>query len=172
MRPEVAELFDKLADLPTEARARYFAEHPVDAATRQEVEELLAHDATEADPLTQSIAVTAAQAFQRMDATGARCGAFRLVSLIGSGGMGVVYLAERADGEVTQRVAVKLLHPGWSEIHRDRFLQERQILAALTHPNIAHLLDAGHLEDGQPDRRSDVCPARISDEPQRIDYLN
>ncbi len=150
MRPEVAELFYKLADLSAEARALYFAEHPVDAATRQEVEELLAHDATEADPLTQSIAVTAAQAFQRMDATGARCGAFRLVSLIGSGGMGVVYLAERADGEVTQRAAVKLLHPGWSEIHRERFLQEREILAALTHPNIAHLLDVGHLEDGQP----------------------
>ncbi len=150
MRPEVAELFDKLADLPPEARALYFAEHPVDAATRQEVEELLAHDATEADPLTQPIAVTAAQAFQRMDATGTRCGVFRLVSLIGSGGMGVVYLAERVDGEVTQRAAVKLLHPGWSEIHRERFLQEREILAALTHPNIAHLLDAGHLEDGQP----------------------
>ena len=150
MRPEVAELFYKLADLPTEARALYFAEHPVDAATRQEVEELLAHDATEADPLTQSIAVTAAQAFQRMDATGARCGVFRLVSLIGSGGMGVVYLAERVDGEVRQRAAVKLLHPSWSEIHRERFLQEREILAALTHPNIAHLLDAGHLEDGQP----------------------
>ena len=150
MRPEVAELFYKLADLPTEARSLYFAEHPVDAATRQEVEELLAHDATEADPLTQSIAVTAAQAFHRMDATGARCGVFRLVNLIGSGGMGVVYLAERVDGEVRQRAAVKLLYPSWSEIHRERFLQEREILAALTHPNIAHLLDAGHLEDGQP----------------------
>ena len=44
MKPEVAELFDKLADLPPEARDLYFAEHPVDAATRQEVEELLAHE--------------------------------------------------------------------------------------------------------------------------------
>jgi serine/threonine protein kinase len=150
MRPEVAELFHILADLSPEARVLYFAGHPVDADTRREVEELLAHDSTEVDPLTQSIAVAAAQVFERMDASGARCGAFRLMTAIGRGGMGVVYLAERVDGEVTQRAAVKLLHPGWSEVHRERFLQEREILAALTHPNIAHLLDAGHLDDGQP----------------------
>jgi serine/threonine protein kinase/Tol biopolymer transport system component len=150
MRPEVVELFDKLADLSPEARVRYLSEHPVDAETLREVEQLLAHDASEADPLTQPIAFTAAQAVLSMDATGVRCGAFRLVSLIGRGGMGVVYLAERVDGEVTQRAAVKLLHPGWSDIHRERFLQEREILAALIHPNIAHLLDAGHLDDGQP----------------------
>ena len=73
-----------------------------------------------------------------------------VVSIIGRGGMGAVYLAKRVDGEVTQRAAVKLLHPGWTEVDRARFLQEREILASLTHPNIAHLLDAGHLEDGQP----------------------
>jgi tetratricopeptide (TPR) repeat protein len=61
-----------------------------------------------------------------------------------------VYLAERADGEVMQRVAVKLLPPGAGEAQRERFLQERQILATLTHPNIARLLDAGHSEHGQP----------------------
>jgi eukaryotic-like serine/threonine-protein kinase len=150
MRPEVAELFYILADLSPEARILYFAEHSLDADTVREVKELLAHDTAEDDPLTQSIAHTAAQAFLRMDATGVRCGAFRLVSVIGRGGMGVVYLADRVDGEVTQRAAVKLLHPGWSEIHRERFLQEREILAALIHPNIAHLLDAGRLDDGQP----------------------
>ena len=79
-----------------------------------------------------------------------RCGAFRLVSVIGRGGMGVVYFAERVDGEINQRAAIKLMHPGWTEAHRERFLQERQILAALSHPNIAHLFDAGHLDDGQP----------------------
>ncbi len=156
MRPEVTELFHKLADLSPEARATYLAEHPVDAGMRREVEELLAHDAPRArglettNALTQSIAASAAQALRQMDATGARCGAFRLMSVIGRGGMGVVYLAERVDGEVSQRAAVKLLHPGWSELHRERFLQEREILAGLTHPNIAHLLDAGRLDDGQP----------------------
>ena len=54
------------------------------------------------------------------------------------------------DGEVTQRAAVKLMQPGWSHVQRERFLREREILAALAHPNIAHLLDAGHLDDGQP----------------------
>jgi serine/threonine protein kinase len=65
--------------------------------------------------------------------------------------MGSVYLAERADGEVEQRVAIKLLR-FWSEepVFQGRFLQERQILATLNHPGIARLLDAGHTAEGQP----------------------
>jgi serine/threonine protein kinase len=55
------------------------------------------------------------------------------------------------DGELTQRVAIKLLRPGSDQpAVRQRFLTERQILATLSHPNIATLLDAGHREDGQP----------------------
>ncbi|MFN7921767.1 MAG: protein kinase [Bryobacteraceae bacterium] len=84
------------------------------------------------------------------DGAGLRCGPYRLVTLIGRGGMGSVYLGERADGEVTQRVAVKLLPSSAGEIHRERFLQERQILATLAHSNIARMLDAGHTEHGQP----------------------
>jgi serine/threonine-protein kinase len=65
--------------------------------------------------------------------------------------MGAVYSAERVDGEVAQRVAIKLLRPGSDEpVVRQRFLIERQILANLCHPNIARLLDAGHREDDQP----------------------
>lgn len=61
------------------------------------------------------------------------------------------YSAERVDGEVTQSVAVKLLRPGGDDPHlRQRFLAERQILATLSHPKVARLLDAGHREDGQP----------------------
>ena len=82
--------------------------------------------------------------------SGARCGSYRLLRLIGRGGMGSVYLAERADGEVTQHVAVKLLPASAGAIHRERFLQERQILATLAHAHIARMLDAGHTEDGQP----------------------
>lgn len=149
MRPEVAQLFHKLADLSPEARALYLAQHPVDPDARREVEELLAHDTVDVDRVPQAIISAAAQQLIRENAEGVRCGAFRLVHPIGRGGMGVVYLAERVDGEVTQRAAVKLLHPG-NEVHRERFLQEREILAALAHPNIAHLLDAGRLEDGQP----------------------
>ena len=79
------------------------------------------------------------------------CGPYRLGRLLGRGGMGTVYLAERVDGEITQRVAVKLLRPGADDPPmRQRFLAERQILATLSHPNIARLLDAGHRADGQP----------------------
>jgi serine/threonine protein kinase/Tol biopolymer transport system component len=152
VRPEVVELFHRLADLSPEERGRYLTEHPVDARTLLDVEELLAHDGTGSDPLTASIASSAARAVLQMDvdAVGVRCGAFRLMNVVGRGGMGVVYFAERVDGEIRQCAAVKLLHPGWTDVHRERFLREREILAALSHPNIAHLLDAGHLDDGQP----------------------
>jgi serine/threonine protein kinase len=79
------------------------------------------------------------------------CGPFRLVRAIGRGGSGSVYLAERAAGDVEQRVAIKLLRSGGDEpVFRDRFLRERHILAALDHPGIARLIDAGHTADGRP----------------------
>ena len=63
------------------------------------------------------------------------CGPFRLVELLGRGGMGAVYLADRVDGEVKQRVAIKLLRPGGGDPkQRERFLAERQILATLSYP--------------------------------------
>jgi tetratricopeptide (TPR) repeat protein len=86
-----------------------------------------------------------------IDRLGAGCGAYRLVRLVGHGGMGSVYLAERADGELQQQVAIKLLHHGGSEpAFRDLFLRERRILARLQHPAIARVLDAGHTDGGQP----------------------
>jgi len=82
---------------------------------------------------------------------GARIGPWRLVSKIGMGGMGVVWLAERADGQFRQRAALKLIKRGMdSEAVLGRFLRERQILARLDHPNIAHLLDGGIAPDGRP----------------------
>ena len=149
MNQRVQELFHQLADLPPAERLRYFAEQDVDEPTRREVEGLLAFDSAESIPLLRGISDASGQALSQMYA-GQRCGPFRLVSVLGRGGMGVVYLAERADGEVNQRVAVKLLRPGVLDLQRERFLQERQILAELVHPNIARLLDAGHLDDGQP----------------------
>ena len=74
-----------------------------------------------------------------------------MVRELARGGMGVVYLAERADGQFEQRVALKLIKRGMDsdEIHR-RFLAERQILARLSHPHIARLLDGGVSAEGQP----------------------
>ncbi|GMV03735.1 MAG: hypothetical protein AMXMBFR53_00170 [Gemmatimonadota bacterium] len=78
-------------------------------------------------------------------------GAYRLGELLGRGGMGVVYLAERADGQFEQTVALKILPLGAAtpEAHR-RFLEERRILARLEHPHIARLYDGGVTEDGTP----------------------
>ena len=79
-------------------------------------------------------------------------GPYQIVREIGRGGMGAVYLAERADDQYRKRVAVKLL-PAWSasDEHRvRRFVEERQILAALEHPAIARLLDGGITADGLP----------------------
>jgi len=78
-------------------------------------------------------------------------GPYRLVSLLGEGGMGQVWLAVRSDGLYERRVALKLLRPGLGDAGlRQRFTRERQILARLAHANIARLLDAGIMADGQP----------------------
>ncbi len=77
-----------------------------------------------------------------------RIGPYRLLSILGVGGMGEVYLAERADAEFEQKVAIKLVHSGaFTRAMESRLKIERQILAQLDHPNIAHLLDGGTLPD-------------------------
>jgi non-specific serine/threonine protein kinase/serine/threonine-protein kinase len=82
---------------------------------------------------------------------GRRFGAYRVLHEIGRGGMGAVYLAERADGAFEQRVALKLIKRGMdSDQVLARFRAERQILASLEHANIARLLDGGASDDGQP----------------------
>jgi len=75
---------------------------------------------------------------------GRRIGPYRLIRELGAGGMGEVYLAERADAEFDQQVAIKLVH---GHGVKSRLKIERQILAQLDHPNIAHLLDGGTLAD-------------------------
>src|SRR5881392_4112120 len=82
---------------------------------------------------------------------GERVGAYVIVRELGRGGMGTVFLAERADGQFEKQVAIKILNRGadTAEILR-RFGAERQILARLDHPNIARLLDAGTTDDGLP----------------------
>ncbi len=82
---------------------------------------------------------------------GHRIGAWRIVDEIGRGGMGLVYAVERDDGVVAQRAALKLIKRGMdSDAIVARFRTERQILAALDHPDIARLIDAGATDDGRP----------------------
>jgi len=85
------------------------------------------------------------------DRAGERLGAYRIIKEIGRGGMGAVYLAERADGQFERQVAIKVLKRGTDteEVLR-RFRAERQILAKLDHPCITQLFDAGVTSDGLP----------------------
>jgi tetratricopeptide (TPR) repeat protein/tRNA A-37 threonylcarbamoyl transferase component Bud32 len=127
-----------------------------DRDLRREVEALLERYSGAQRFLESPPAAAAAALVREAQATpaswdGRRVGVYRLVRQIGQGGTARVFLAERDDGEFTQRVALKLLRPGHdSEIDQGRFRAERQILASLSHPNIARLLDGGVTEDGLP----------------------
>jgi len=114
-----------------------------------EAEKLLRQDTT----ALEEFAEFAAQRLrhQECDRIGERVGAYVIVKELGRGGMGSVYLAERADGQFKKQVAIKILKRGTDtdEVLR-RFRIERQILANLEHPNITRLLDAGTTKDGLP----------------------
>ncbi len=99
------------------------------------------------DGLTDVDAV--AHALPRLEAD-ARIGAYTLVRELGRGGMGVVWLAERSDGQMKRQVALKLPVLSASDALAERFVRERNILSQLEHPNIARLYDAGVTEAGQP----------------------
>ncbi|HEY7391852.1 MAG TPA: serine/threonine-protein kinase [Bryobacteraceae bacterium] len=152
MNQLVRQLFEELATLTPAERESILAERPVAPSVRAEVESLLSFDLAQGDNLSACVADAAAEMLRAADGrpTG-DWGPYRGVRLLGSGGMGAVYLAERRDGEIEQKVAVKLLadggnRPAW----RERFLKERQLLASLNHPSIVHVIDAGHTADGQP----------------------
>ncbi len=152
MNREAELLFHEVADLSPIQREGYFEERKVALDVRAEVEQLLHFDGT-ASMLTGAVAAAAKQALAACGAgQESQCGPYRLVNLLGSGGMGAVYLAERTDGELEQCVAIKFLRRGGeATAFHDRFLRERQILATLSHPGIARLLDAGHTgESRQP----------------------
>ena len=85
------------------------------------------------------------------DLAGSRIDHYEIVREIGRGGMGAVYEAIRVDGSFSKRVAVKVIRAAWlTEGMRERFRAERQILAGLDHPNIAHILDGGATGAGRP----------------------
>jgi serine/threonine-protein kinase len=151
---------DGALDLPPPARSPYLDDACAgDADLRREVEALLAASATGpflATPAAVRAAPLLAEAAAGDDHPpappgGRVVGPYRLREALGEGGMGAVYLAERADGQFEQQVAVKLLRHGLhGEESRLRFLRERQILARLAHPSISRLLDGGVTEDGTP----------------------
>ena len=149
------EIFHAARDLPPNERKAFLDRAcGSDEQLRLEVETLLqSHEA--ADGLfNEPPAHLAAEAIDRAEElsdVGQTVGPYKLIERIGTGGMGAVYLARRADQQFEMQVAVKLIKRGMdSESVLRRFHDERQILASLEHPNIARLLDGGTTDDGLP----------------------
>ncbi|WP_405241631.1 serine/threonine-protein kinase [Lentisalinibacter salinarum] len=177
----VKQIFNQLADLPPDERAaRLDAACGSDRELRAEVEALLAGaDASDAT-LRRAVGSVAAEALEDSPASsvGRLYGPWRLTRLVARGGMGAVYLAERADGSYEQQAAVKLVNAAlMSPLALRRFDDERRILARLQHPNIARLIDGGKTADGEPWlameyvdglRIDEYCRARGLDTPARL----
>ncbi|MBA2244819.1 MAG: serine/threonine protein kinase [Gemmatimonadetes bacterium] len=152
MTPErwrrVQEVFLAAAALPPAERAALLAaEYGDDPALRDRVERMLAVDEEPASLLDQAPLAAASPAPAGL--VGRQIGPYRIMSELGRGGMGAVYLAERTD--VGKRVALKLVRGGLAAPENvERFLLERRVLSRLEHPHIAQLFDAGVAEDGTP----------------------
>ena len=177
-RAEIEAAFEHALDLDPGQRAAWVRAHCADdAELRAEVDALLAAHSSPPGILERRL-TPVTTALDSESLRDRRIGPYRVVRELGRGGMGVVYLAERVDGEFQRQVAIKLLRnsPDAEELHR-RFIAERQILASLSHPHIAQLLDGGTTEgqlpylvmeyvDGLPittycDRQALDIPARL-----------
>ena len=144
-------LFDEIVELTPTQRADALARLcPDDDVLRDEVAAMLAAD--DADPgfLEDSVAELAGLDGLELP-VGASVGPYRIIRLLGEGGMGMVYEAERDDDHFQRRVALKVIKKGMDTRRVvKRFRAERQILASLAHPNVAHLFDGGLTDDGSP----------------------
>ncbi len=119
---------------------------------RREVEKLLEFEQPEADLLEgNAVSAVLENGLVSKNFIGKQIGNYEIISELGTGGMGAVFLAERADGEFKQKTALKLIKRGMdSDAVLRRFINERQILASLEHPNIARLIDGGTTSDDLP----------------------
>lgn len=160
--PEINALLDEALDLPSSERAKWLNGLVGEQALyRDTVRELLMRwtqietdDFLAAPPELRNVPIDDGddplrRAASRLEA-GSQVGPYRLLEQIGRGGMATVWLAERADGLVSRRVALKLPHSTWGNTFADRLARERDILATLSHENIARLFDVGIDEFGRP----------------------
>jgi eukaryotic-like serine/threonine-protein kinase len=147
---DVETIFEAVADLDTASRAAALDARCGDRQElRAEIEALLEADARAEGFSNATVAFTDEPGPDPPPGVGSTIGPFELVAKIGAGGMGTIYLAERADGGFAQQVAVKIIgtpvsHAGAAR----RFRAERQILASLRHPHIVSLMDGGVTPDG------------------------
>jgi tetratricopeptide (TPR) repeat protein len=159
------QLLDSTTETPLDHRPALLKDSHQHTLRRAEVQSLL-ENTTDAESLFDAAVRHVASALRDQGRLSPddRIGSYRIVSLIGQGGMGAVYLAERADGTFRQQVAMKLLQSGNAELFLERFWQERRILALLNHPNIARLLDAGQTSSGTPWFVMEYVPGQRIDE--------
>ena len=144
MDQEVAALFHELVDRSSAERDAYFAERAVPASVRAEVESLLRFDGASGASLADCITGVAEDVLLH---AGSRYGSYRLVRLIGRGGMGAVYEAEQ--DRPRRSVALKVIKPGLAgPAMVRRFEQESQALGRLHHPGIAQIYEAGTADAG------------------------
>ncbi|HVQ36578.1 MAG TPA: protein kinase [Pyrinomonadaceae bacterium] len=156
---QLEEIFQTALDLSETDRSQFIQSAcATDPELRREVETLLTQYEEAGDLLDQAavdeIGIQDLASLIKAEPDpliGQRLGAYRIEREIGSGGMGVVYVAERADDVFQRRVAIKVIRRGMdTDFILRRFRHERQILAALDHPNIARLLDGGATDTGLP----------------------
>ena len=141
---------DRLLDLPPDRRDHALRhDYGSEPALRAELESLLRSAAAMGSFLAQPAQPTLDAAAPDVSPGASRLGPWHLLGRIGSGGMGEVFEALRADSSFEQRAAIKLLHTGAVAQH-ERFHAERRILARLEHPGISRLLDGGVADDGRP----------------------
>lgn len=148
---QVMTLFSAALELPASQRVDYVQRESAhdERLTREVLSLLDAHDGAD-DFFDQVFAQLEPDEFA-LGLEGKRLGAYRVLTLLGEGGMGNVYVAERADDEYQQRVAIKILPVApLQDAQLERFRVEKQALAQLEHPNIARLIDAGVSQDGAP----------------------
>jgi serine/threonine protein kinase len=148
-------ILEEVLEMPQTSRARFLEKSCAgDEDLQREIELLLKFDDTKnSDALEQNAfsAITGNAFDETKEIFGERIGNYKIIGELGAGGMGAVFLAERTDGAFEQKVALKLIKRGMdSEAILRRFVNERQILASLEHPNIAHLVDGGTTENGLP----------------------
>jgi eukaryotic-like serine/threonine-protein kinase len=146
---EVETLLERACELGDTARAE-FLQTIHDDELRREVESLLQSHTVPGASLEQPDHFYSSGSFEHFSA-GQIIDRYRIIREIGRGGMGAVFLAERADDQYRKQVAIKLIKRGTdTESVLRHFRNERQILAGFDHPNIARLLDGGATEDGLP----------------------
>jgi eukaryotic-like serine/threonine-protein kinase len=149
---QVKEIFNEAVELPRTERLTFIEQKSGgDQLIVKEVQSLLESDEEVEDFIENPAAAVSHLVRDDTALAGKKIGFYRIEREIGRGGMGAVYLAARADEHFKKRVAIKLIKRGFDtdDIIR-RFRHERQILAALDHPNITRLLDGGATEDGLP----------------------